>query len=136
MSIKFCSDAFFFQAWGSLTSLKSQTLDPKPKVPPGGLVLRILTPWKNPFTSVGFEPANLGSRGEHVTPRPPRSTTTMIYKAKFIGLLIFIKFTYTLIDITTQIYKTKFIPLLISLNLPTLLLILNPKYTKLNFFVC
>ena len=30
------------------------------KVPPG----------KNPSTSVGFEPANLGSRTEHVTPRP------------------------------------------------------------------
>ena len=36
----------FFQAWGSLTSLKSQTLDPKLKVPPGGLVLRISTSWK------------------------------------------------------------------------------------------
>ena len=27
---------------------------------------------KNPSTSAGFEPANLGSRGEHVTPNPPR----------------------------------------------------------------
>ena len=27
---------------------------------------------KIPSTSVRFEPANLGSRGEHVTPRPPR----------------------------------------------------------------
>ena len=39
-------------------------------VPPGGLVLRIFTSWKNQSTSAGFEPANLGSRGEHVTPRP------------------------------------------------------------------
>ena len=30
--------------------------------------------WKNSSTSVGFEPANLGSQGEHATPRPPRPT--------------------------------------------------------------
>ena len=28
--------------------------------------------WKNPSTSAGFEPVNLGSRGEHVTPRPAK----------------------------------------------------------------
>ena len=44
----------------------------QPKVPSGGLVLRIFTSWKNPLTWVGFEPASFGSRGEHVTPRPPR----------------------------------------------------------------
>ena len=33
-------------------------------------MLRIFTFWKNPSTSVGFEPANFRSRGEHVTPRP------------------------------------------------------------------
>ena len=64
-----------FQAWGSLTSLKSQTWDLQLKVPPGGLVLRIFTSWKNPSTSAGFVPANLGSRGKHVTPRPPRPTS-------------------------------------------------------------
>ena len=51
----------FFQAWGSLMSLKSQTWDHQLKVPAGGLVLRIFTSWKNPSTSVGFEPTNLGS---------------------------------------------------------------------------
>ena len=76
MPIKFCSETyFFFQAWGSLTSLKSQTRDPQLKLPPGGLVLRIFTSWKkNPSTLVRFEPANLGSRGEHVTPSSPRPT--------------------------------------------------------------
>ena len=44
MPIKFCSEAYFFQALGSLTSLKSQTRDPQLKVPPGGVVLRIFTP--------------------------------------------------------------------------------------------
>ena len=28
----------------------------------------------SPSTSAGFEPTKLGSRGEHFTPRPPRST--------------------------------------------------------------
>ena len=32
-----------------------------------------LRPQKNPSTSAGFEPANLGSRGEHVTLRPTSS---------------------------------------------------------------
>ena len=27
---------------------------------------------KNPTASVGFEPANLGSKGQHATPRPPK----------------------------------------------------------------
>ena len=66
----------FFQVWGSLTSLKSQTRNPKLKVPSGGLLLRIFMSWKSLSTSVGFEPANLRSRGEHVTPRPPRPTIT------------------------------------------------------------
>ena len=66
----------FFQAWGSLTSLKSQTQEPQLKVPPGGLVLRISMGWKNPSTSAGFEPANFISWSEHVTPRPSRPTYT------------------------------------------------------------
>ena len=43
-----------------------------------GLVLRIYTSWQNPSTSVGFEPANLGSRGKHFTPRPPRQTISQV----------------------------------------------------------
>ena len=43
MPIKVCLEAYFFQASGSLTSLKSQTRDLPIKVPPGGLVLRIFT---------------------------------------------------------------------------------------------
>ena len=37
-------------------------------------MLRIFTSLQNPSTSVGFEPANLGFREEHVTPRQPRVT--------------------------------------------------------------
>ena len=27
---------------------------------------------KNPMASVAFEPANLGTKGQHATPRPPK----------------------------------------------------------------
>ena len=42
---------------------------------PEDLCSGYLRPEKNPSTSAGFEPANLGSRGQHVTPRPPRPTS-------------------------------------------------------------
>jgi hypothetical protein len=35
-------------------------------------VLRILFALKNPKASAGFEPANLGSKGQHGTSRPPK----------------------------------------------------------------
>ena len=40
--------------------------------PPKEGVLRIFSPLKNPTASAGFEPANLGSKGQHATPRPPK----------------------------------------------------------------
>ena len=39
--------------------------------PPTEGVLRIFRP-KNPTTSAGFEPTNLGTKGQHATPRPPK----------------------------------------------------------------
>jgi hypothetical protein len=35
-------------------------------------VLRIFFALKNPTASVGFEPANLGTKGQHATSRPPK----------------------------------------------------------------
>ena len=35
-------------------------------------VLRIFFALKNPTASAGFEPANLGTKGQHATPRPPK----------------------------------------------------------------
>ena len=67
-----------FRYWGSLPSLKSQTPDPQLKVLPGGLVLRIFTSWENPSTLALFEPANLGSRVEHVISRPPSRHTLVL----------------------------------------------------------
>ena len=35
-------------------------------------VLRIFSPWKDPTALVGFETANLGTKGQHATSRPPK----------------------------------------------------------------
>ena len=35
-------------------------------------VLRIFFVLKNPTASAGFEPANLGTKGQHATSRPPK----------------------------------------------------------------
>ena len=40
--------------------------------PPKEGVLRILSLLKYPTSSAGFEPANLGTKGQHATPRPPK----------------------------------------------------------------
>jgi hypothetical protein len=40
--------------------------------PPKEGVLRIFYALKNPTASAGFEPANLGTKGQHATPRPPK----------------------------------------------------------------
>ena len=47
---------------------------PSLKSLPEDLCSGFLRPEKNPSTSAAFEPANLGSRGEHGTARPPRPT--------------------------------------------------------------
>ena len=55
-------------------SLKSQTRNLRLKVLETcrGVVLRSFTSWKNQSTSAGFDPKNLGFRGDHVTPRPSK----------------------------------------------------------------
>src|SRR5215475_4861421 len=40
--------------------------------PPKEGVLRIFFALKNPTASAGFEPANLGTKGQHATSRPPK----------------------------------------------------------------
>ena len=37
-----------------------------------------LSPFKNPTASAGFEPANLGIRGQHATSAPPKPLRTML----------------------------------------------------------
>ena len=46
--------------------------------PPKEGVLRIFSPWKNPTASAGFEPANLGTKGQHPTYRPPKPLFSFI----------------------------------------------------------
>ena len=41
-------------------------------------VLRIFFALKNPTASAGFEPANLGTKGQHATSRPPKPPSTEI----------------------------------------------------------
>ena len=39
---------------------------------------------KNPTASAGFEPANLGTKGQHATPRPPKPHCLNITKNKLV----------------------------------------------------
>ena len=41
-------------------------------------VLRIFFALKSSTASVGFEPANLGTKGQHATSRPPKPTSNML----------------------------------------------------------
>jgi hypothetical protein len=45
--------------------------------PPKEGVLRNFFALKNPTVSAGFEPANLSSKGQHATSRPPEPLTFM-----------------------------------------------------------
>ena len=63
-SDKFCSEAVI-SAWGSFTSHKSTRRDPRLYFPSEGSRTQDFTLWKNPSTSAGIEPANLGTRGEY-----------------------------------------------------------------------
>jgi hypothetical protein len=40
--------------------------------PPKKGMLKIFFASKNPTASAGFEPTNLGTKGQHTTPRPPK----------------------------------------------------------------
>ena len=57
--------------------------------PPKEGVLRIFSPFKNLTGSAGFEPANLGTKGQHATPRPPKPLffLTFSIKARLVLLL-------------------------------------------------
>ena len=48
--------------------------------PPKEGVLRIFFALKNPTASAGFEPANLGTKGQHATSRPPKPLTSYVTK--------------------------------------------------------
>ena len=71
MPIKFCSEAYFFQAWDSLTSLKSQTWDPGLKSLPEDLCSGFLRPKKSIEQTLDLEASTL--------PRDHRGGQTPFY---------------------------------------------------------
>ena len=46
-------------------------------------VLRIFFALKNPTALAGFEPANLGTKGQHATSRPPKPLMCQLRMSKF-----------------------------------------------------
>jgi hypothetical protein len=57
---------------GPFTCCKSVTWDRWLYFPSKGRHAEDFFALKNPMASAGFEPANLGTRGQHATPRPPK----------------------------------------------------------------
>ena len=55
---------------------KSTTWDRRLYFPSEGRRAEDFFALKNPTASAGFEPANLGPKGQHATPRPPKPLTT------------------------------------------------------------
>jgi hypothetical protein len=60
---------------GSFTCRKARHGTDDFTSPPKEGVLRIFFRPKNPIASAGFEPANLGTKGQHATSRPPKPLT-------------------------------------------------------------
>jgi hypothetical protein len=56
----------------SFTCRKSMTWDRRLYFPSKGRRAEDFFALKNPTASAGFEPANLGTKGQHATPRPPK----------------------------------------------------------------
>ena len=69
---------FAWNAWfprsiqGSFTCRKFTTWDRRLYFPSEGGRAEDFFALKNPTTSAGFEPANLGTKGQHATSRPPK----------------------------------------------------------------
>ena len=57
---------------GSFTFRKSTTWDKRLYFPSEGWRAEDFFALKNPTASAGFEPANLGTKGQHATSRPPK----------------------------------------------------------------
>ena len=57
---------------GSFTCLKSTTWDKWLYFPSEGRRAEDFFALKNPIATAGFEPANLGAKGQHATSRPPK----------------------------------------------------------------
>ena len=65
---------------GSFTCRKSTTWDKRLYFPSEGRRAEDFFALKNPTASVGFEPANLGTKGQHATFRPPKPLIVVFVK--------------------------------------------------------
>ena len=63
---------------GSFTCCKSTTWDKRLYFPSEGKCAEDFFALKNPMASAGFEPANLGTKGQHATSRPPKPLGTKV----------------------------------------------------------
>jgi hypothetical protein len=68
----FAESATSTSLWGSFTCRKARHGTDGFTSPPKEGVLRIFFRSKNPTASAVFEPANLGTKGQHATSRPPK----------------------------------------------------------------
>jgi hypothetical protein len=70
--------------YGSFTCPKSATWDPRFYFPSEGRRAENFSALKNLTASAGFEPANLGTRGQHANPpRPPKPLLIEVFLRKF-----------------------------------------------------
>ena len=63
---------------GSFTCRKSTTWDKRLYFPSEGRSAEDFFALKNPTASAGFEPANLGTKGQHATSRPLKPLVTLL----------------------------------------------------------
>jgi hypothetical protein len=92
--------------------------------PPKEGVLRIFFALKNPTASAGFEPANLGTKGQRTTPRPPKPLTGVLQCTQFFSLP-------RCFQLTTVLLLPKF---LLSRSYITFLLQHKPRLGKIRQF--
>ena len=70
---------------GSFTCRKSTKWDKRLYFPSEGRLAEDFFALKNPTASAGFEPANLGTKGQHATSRPPKPLAMHIQIVKYYG---------------------------------------------------
>ena len=74
---------------GSFTCRKSKTWDRQLYFPSEGRRAEgFFSALKNPPASVGFEPANLGTKGQHATSRPPKPLNLVTMGNKYPALYV------------------------------------------------
>jgi hypothetical protein len=70
---------------GSFTCRKSTTWDRRLYFPSERSRAEDFFALKNPTASAGFEPSNLGTKGQHATPRPPKPLFIRLYSLSDFG---------------------------------------------------